>query len=304
MEYKYDFLGKAKFFSTLSLILVLASIVVIAIVGFRAGVEFTGGTQLTVAFSERVPPDELRAFLGKFSPEGVDLAATSVLQETSIEGKPAFIITLPLNVEENEKLIDRIEREMRNAFPVEGDISRTSVGRQVSEDLIRRTWQAILVAIFGMLVYISWRFRLSYAVGAVAALVHDVLIALGICALLGVEISLPVIAALLTIVGYSLNDTIVIFDRVRENRKLHKKGDLFHIINRSINQSLTRTINTSLTTLIPVAILLAFGGPVLRGFALVMLIGVIVGTYSTIFVANPIFYIWNTYAQRLKARAR
>lgn len=304
MEYKYDFLGKAKFFSTLSLVLVLVSIVVLAVVGFRAGVEFTGGTQLTVVFSERVPPDELRAFLGKFSPEGVDLAATSVLQETSIEGKPAFLITIPLNVEENEKLIERIEREMRERFPVEGDISRTSVGKQVSEDLIRRTWQAILVAIFGMLVYISWRFRLSYAVGAVVALVHDVLIALGICSLLGVEISLPVIAALLTIVGYSLNDTIVIFDRVRENRKLHKKGELFHIINRSINQSLTRTINTSLTTLIPVAILLVFGGPVLRGFALVMLIGVIVGTYSTIFVANPIFYIWNTYAQRLHAKAR
>jgi len=299
--YKYDFLGKAKIFSTLSLILVLASIVVIATVGFRAGVEFAGGTQLTVTFSEKVSADELRAFLGELSPPGVDLAATAVLQETEIEGHPAFLITIPLNVEEHGKTIDKIQEQLSNRFPVL-EISPTSVGKQVSEDLIRRTWQAILVAIFGMLVYISWRFRLSYAVGAVVALVHDVLIALGICALVGVEMSLPVIAALLTIVGYSLNDTIVIFDRVRENQKVMKKASLFDIINRSINQSLTRTINTSLTTLIPVAILLAFGGPVLRGFALVMLIGVIVGTYSTIFVANPIFYLWTTTAQRLRAR--
>jgi len=299
--YKYDFLGKAKIFSTLSLILVLASIVVIVTVGFRAGVEFAGGTQFTVTFSEKVSADELRAFLGELSPPGVDLAATAVLQETEIEGHPAFLITIPLNVEEHGKTIDKIQEQLSNRFPVL-EISPTSVGKQVSEDLIRRTWQAILVAIFGMLVYISWRFRLSYAVGAVVALVHDVLIALGICALVGVEMSLPVIAALLTIVGYSLNDTIVIFDRVRENQKVMKKASLFDIINRSINQSLTRTINTSLTTLIPVAILLAFGGPVLRGFALVMLIGVIVGTYSTIFVANPIFYLWTTTAQRLRAR--
>ena len=299
--YKYDFLGKARIFSTLSLVLVLASVVILAVVGFRAGVEFTGGTQLTVTFSEKVAADELRSFLGQFSPPGVDLAATAILQETEIEGHPAFLITIPLNVEEHRKIIDRIQEQLRNKFPVL-EISPTSVGKQVSEDLIRRTWQAILVAIFGMLVYISWRFRLSYAVGAVVALVHDVLIALGICALLGVEMSLPVIAALLTIVGYSLNDTIVIFDRVRENQKAMRKASLFDIINRSINQSLTRTINTSLTTLIPVAILLAFGGPVLRGFALVMLIGVIVGTYSTIFVANPIFYLWTNTAQRLRAK--
>ena len=302
--YRFDFLGKAKFFSSLSLLLVLASIAVLATVGFRAGVEFTGGTQLVVVLSEKVPAEKIRSFLGQYSPEGMNLAAAAVIQGTEIEGNPAFLITLPLNVEEHGKLLERIEEGIKEKFPLKGEISRTSVGKQISGELIRRTWQAILVAIFGMLVYISWRFRLSYAVGAVTALIHDVLIALGICAVTGVEMSLPVIAALLTIVGYSLNDTIVIFDRVRENLKLMKGTPLFDIVNRSINQSLTRTINTSLTTLIPVAILLALGGPVLRGFAMVMLVGVIVGTYSTIFVASPLFYLWNTRLVRAKGRAR
>lgn len=257
-----------------------------------------------MSFSEEVPADQLRAFLGRFSRPGEDLAAAAVLQHTTVKGRPGYVITLPLDIASQKDLIDEIERGLKGEFPVVGEISRTAVGRQVSTELIRRTWQAILVAIFGILVYVSWRFRLGYAVAAVAALVHDVLIALGICSVFRVEMSLPVIAALLTIVGYSLNDTIVIFDRVRENRKLLRKAPLFEIINRSINQSLTRTINTSLTTLIPVVILLALGGPVLRGFALVMLVGVIVGTYSTIYVANPIFYWWSRAAERAKARAR
>ncbi len=306
MGWNIDFLGKSKIFVTLSAVLVLTSIVLVATVGFRAGVEFTGGSQFTVSFSQEVPADKLRAFLGKFSIPGKDLAATAVLQHTTIEGKPSYVITLPLNVDNKreKEILDEIVQGLKKEFPVVGEISITSVGSQVSQELIRRTWQAILVAILGMLVYIYWRFRLSYAVGAVAALIHDVLIALGVCVVFHVEMSLPVIAALLTIVGYSLNDTIVIFDRVRENRKLLRKEPVFNIINRSINQSLSRTINTSLTTLIPVVILLAFGGPVLRGFALVMMVGVIVGTYSTIYVANPIFYWWTRAAERVRARAR
>jgi len=152
-------------------------------------------------------------------------------------------------------------------------------------------------------VYISWRFRLRYAVGAIAALIHDVLIAVGVFSVFQVEINLPVIAAFLTIVGYSLNDTIVIFDRVRENLKLMKKAPIYDVINRSVNQSLSRTINTSLTTFIPVVILFALGGPVLRGFALALLIGVIVGTYSSMYVANPILYWWTKAAEKAKGRA-
>jgi preprotein translocase subunit SecF len=170
----------------------------------------------------------------------------------------------------------------------------------VSRELTQKGWQAILLAFVVILVYVSWRFRLRYAVAAVAALVHDVSIALGIFALFQIEINLATIAAFLTIIGYSLNDTIVIFDRIRENMKLERKSSPFDVINKSVNQSLSRTINTSLTTFIPVIILFVFGGSVLRGFSLALLIGVIIGTYSSMYVANPILYAWTLKTSKAK----
>ncbi len=143
-----------------------------------------------------------------------------------------------------------------------------------------------------MLIYISWRFRFRYAIAAILELVHDVTIALGIFAVLGLEFNLETIAAFLTLVGYSLNDTIVVFDRIRENLKLDQKRSLFDTINLSINQSLTRTINTSATTLLPVVVLLLLGGTVLRGFSVAMLVGIIAGTYSSWYIGTPILYWW------------
>lgn len=166
----------------------------------------------------------------------------------------------------------------------------------MSRELATKGWQAVLLAIVVILVYISWRFRLRYAVGAVVAILHDVIIALGVFAIFRIEVNLPTIAALLTIVGYSLNDTIVIYDRIRENLQIDKKGRIFDIINRSVNQSLSRTLNTSFTTFVPVIILFLLGGSVLRGFSLALLIGVIVGTYSSMYVANPILYAWTLKA--------
>jgi len=286
----YDFLGKAKYFVPISLVLVTVSILTLIpqVRGLNPGIDFTGGTEFTVSFKEPVETAALRSALANISAGRTDLSK-SVIQD--VAQKNTKVITTQLDVEANRDLIDQIETTLQAQFPVE-EISRRSIGQQVSRELGQKGWQAVLLAIVVILVYISWRFRLRYAVGAVAAILHDVVIALGVFAIFRVEVNLATIAAFLTIVGYSLNDTIVIFDRIRENLKLDRKGSIFDIINRSVNQSLSRTLNTSFTTFVPVIILFLFGGSVLRGFALALLIGVIVGTYSSMYIANPILYAW------------
>ncbi len=316
----YDFLGKAKYLGPLSVGLVVLSVLLVAVLGLRAGVDFTGGSQFTVIYPQGVeaPSEDLRLYLSRFEDQGV-LPAEVHIQDATFERDGVMlsgkIITLRVDPERHEDLVRQIRSDLADppagvalpaAFRDNGElgVSYTGVGAQVSRELIDRAWQAVLIALGAILVYISWRFRLRYAVGAIAALVHDVTIALGLFALFQVEISLPVIAGFLTIVGYSLNDTIVIFDRVRENLKGMKRAPVVDVINRSANQSLSRSINTSLSTLIPVVILYAFGGPALQPFALALLIGVIVGTYSSFFVANPILRWWAKAAAQQKSKAR
>ena len=294
---QFDFLGKTKYFVPVSLFLLIASIVLLVpgVRGLRLGIDFTGGMEFTVKFPEPVDTADVRTLLADIDAGDIDLS-TSIIQD--VAGANTKVITTQLlNVEEDQRTIDRIESSLRREFSVEGDsIGRRLIGQQVSEELARKGWQAILLALVAILVYISWRFRLRYAIGAVAAILHDVIIALGIFALFGVELNLATIAGFLTIVGYSLNDTIVIFDRIRENLKTEGRRPIFDIINHSVNQSLSRTLNTSITTFIPVVILFLFGGSVLRGFSLALLIGVIVGTYSSMYIANPILYAWTVKA--------
>ncbi len=171
-------------------------------------------------------------------------------------------------------------------------VDSQSVGPQVGQDLRSQAVQAIVWALVGMLAYISYRFEFKFAVAAVVALVHDVSIALGAFSLTGREFNLPVIAAFLTIVGYSLNDTVVIFDRIRENNSVLRKLPLYDRINTSLNQTLSRTLLTSTTTLVVVVSLFVYGGPVINDFSFALLIGVLVGTYSSLFVASPIVYVW------------
>ncbi|RLE37482.1 protein translocase subunit SecF, partial [Candidatus Acetothermia bacterium] len=255
------------------------------------GIDFSGGTEFTVKFGEPVTTAEVRSALAEISAP-IDLSK-SVIQ--NVAGKNTMVITTQLDVEANQSTIKAIEDTLRSKFKVE-DVSRYSVGKQVSRELAQKGWQAVLLALVVILIYVSWRFRLRYAVGAVAALIHDVSIALGVFALFHIEVNLATIGAFLTIVGYSLNDTIVIFDRIRENLKIDRKASIFDIINKSVNQSLSRTLNTSFTTFIPVFIMFLFGGSVLRGFALALLIGVVVGTYSSMYIANPIVYAWTLKA--------
>jgi len=167
-----------------------------------------------------------------------------------------------------------------------------AVGTQVGAELKKRAVWSIVLAMLGIIVYLSWRFEFGFAIGAIVAIAHDVLVAVGLYCLCGRQLSLPVVAALLTIVGYSVNDTIVVFDRIREDLKLRRSDSFKSICNLSINQTLSRTLLTSVTTLIAVVMLLVFGGGAINDFALTLFIGVLVGTYSSIFVATPVVLAW------------
>ena len=223
-------------------------------------------------------------------------------QEIKHFGTPASIsVRLASQEEEHGNIAQAVIDHLYNAFPedVPEDtkdfiLSIDKVGPKVGAELSGKVIMAIISALALILIYISIRFEFKFALGAIAALAHDVLITLGIFSILGLEISLPIIAAFLTIVGYSLNDTIVIFDRIRENIKTRHRDDYITIINASINQSLSRTIITSLTTFFVVMILWLFGGEVIHNFAFAMMVGVIVGTYSSIYIASPIVTLLHT----------
>jgi preprotein translocase subunit SecF len=177
------------------------------------------------------------------------------------------------------------------------------VGPKVGAELRKQAVNATLLALAGMLVYIWFRFEWIYGVGAVIACLHDTIITIGLFSLFGKEITLTVIAALLTLVGYSMNDTIVIFDRIRENTHLNNRESLADLINRSVNQTLSRTVMTSGLTFLAVIALYLFGGPVLHGFAFALVVGILIGTYSSVFVASPIVLFWHNFADARKKKA-
>ena len=204
------------------------------------------------------------------------------------------------------KVADEIKAELAKAFPERAiEIRRTeTVGPKIGKELANRAWAAIIVSLFGILVYVSWRFEFKFAVGAILALAHDVLVTAGIFSILNKEISLVIVAALLTIVGYSINDTIVVFDRIRENFGLRRRESYEGMVNISVNETLSRTIITAGTTLLAVIFLLLFGGEVIHDFALAMTIGLVTGTYSSVFIASALVVEWqNRITMRRKATA-
>ena len=230
---------------------------------------------------------------------GVGITAAAKETETRV----AF--NLPFQGIES-KAADKLKDGISKGFPErEITIRRTeTVGPKIGEELKNRAWAAIVISLFGILIYISWRFEFRYAVGAIIALIHDIVITLGIFSITGKELSLVVVAAFLTIVGYSLNDTIVVFDRIRENFSMRRRESYEKMVDISINDSLSRTIITSLTTLMVVLFLFFFGGEVIHDFAFALLIGIVVGTYSSIFVASPILVEWqNRIAKTRRSKA-
>lgn len=267
--------------------------------GLRYGIDFAGGTLLQIRFERPITVDALRGAL-----TGVQ-TGESVIQEFG--DTQEYLIRVPVGSGTLDEVSKRIDAGLRQAGLPGFEVRRLEfVGPQVGRDLQWDAVQAVLWGMVGILVYTAFRFDFKGGVAAILALMHDVIISVGAMSLAHREMSLPVLAALLTIVGFSINDTIVTFDRIRENRgRGFRKGEsLAAAINAAINQTLSRTVLTSLTVLLVVAILFVFGGEVLRDFAFVLLVGVVTGTYSTVFVAAPIILDWENWLQARQRGAK
>ena len=257
-------------------------------------IDFKGGTFLAVHFTDPVDVNDIRSAMSVISIDGQPFDFSKA--EIKLFGSTRDIsVRIPHMDEEPANFAQRIISHLRNSFPdevpeVESDfiLSIEKVGPKIGSELSNKAVMAIISALGLILFYISIRFEFNFALSAIAALAHDVFVTLGIFSIMGYEISLPIIAAFLTIVGYSLNDTIVIFDRIRENVKSMKRLTYIQVVDHSINDSLSRTVITSVTTFIVVLVLWLFGGEVINLFAFAMMVGVIVGTYSSIFVACPL----------------
>ena len=289
----YDFMGKRKMAFVVSGLLILAGVVSLAMHGGpRRSIDFTGGTVLMVRFSESVDVTTVRSATEQAGLSGAEIQMVE-------GGREAMVRVKPENTPENAFLA--LESAMETGSLQVELLKTDTVGPKVGDELAKKATQAILWAMVLMLIYIAWRFRrFSFGVAAVIALLHDIVIVLGIFSLLNREISLTIVAALLTIGGYSINDTIVLFDRIRENRGMLKRKTFQEVVNISVNQTLSRTVLTSLTTLVAILALYLFGGLVLRDFALAMLIGVAIGTYSSIFVASSLAVNINSWWIRRK----
>lgn len=275
-----DFMKSRKKALVISGVIVIASIILLLTRGLNLGIDFTGGNLLQLKFQTPVEVGELRDILS-----GVG-ESQSVIQAYS---EKDFIIRM--NAEE-EAARKEVLQAVRAKHPDVELLRFEKVGPVVGEQLRKEAFIAVCLALIGILAYITIRFQFRFAVVSVLALLHDSLITLGIFSLTGREISLSFIAAILTIVGYSLNDTIVVLDRVRENWKHRKPWGIIKLINVSLNQTLSRTVNTSVTTFLPVLAFFLLGGPVLANFSLALLIGIVVGTYSSIFIAGSLLAEW------------
>ncbi len=281
----YDFMGKAKYFMTLSLILVLASWALLFFKGLNFGIDFAGGTIVQVRYDKPVDLAKIRSALKK----------SEVFKNASVTlfGSDREIV---IRIKSSSKNLKKdIGDEARAALAGTGnfEVRRVDmVGPKVGSELREKGLMAMVIAILGILIYVSIRFEWRFALASVLALVHDVSIALGAISLFSIPVNLDILAAILTILGYSLNDTIIVFDRIREgiveSVKLRK---LDEVINESITKTLSRTTLTSLTTFFVVLTLYLFGGEIIKGFSFTLLIGIIVGTYSSIFIASPLLAI-------------
>lgn len=284
-----NFTGRRRQALSLSLLLILISLVSLSFRGgLNYGIDFVGGTEIVLKFMDKIEIAEIRTSLNQLNLGDVEV------QRFGSQENNQYLIRIEQTTTELEGLSAEVESYLRERFG-EGSMEtlRTEmVGPKVGKDLQRKGILAVISAIIGMLIYITWRFELRFGVGAIIALIHDVIITLGVLALTNSEFNLATIAALLTVVGYSVNDTIVVSDRIRENiRKLRRKTPE-EIANISINETLSRTILTSATTLTVCITLFLLGGPVIHVFALVMIVGFSIGTYSSIFVAIPILLFW------------
>ena len=283
----FDFMGKIRGAMILSGIVILISLGSIAVSGgLKYGIDFAGGTLVQLHFKS--PPD-IEVIRDGLKTIGL---GESTIQEFG--SKKDILIRVERSEEKLEAVGAMIKRSLSGKFNVdEITLERVEmVGPKVGRDLREKALLSIVYAIIGIVIYISWRFEFQYAIAAIIALIHDVLVTMGAFSIFDKEFTLVIVAAFLTIIGYSLNDTIVVFDRIRENLRRRGKSSLSEIINSSINQTLSRTLLTSGTTLLVVVALFFFGGEIIHDFSFALLVGVFVGTYSSIFIASVFLLYW------------
>ncbi len=286
----YDFLRWRWHAIVLSWVVILAGIATMATRGIPKGVEFSGGTIVILKFDQPTSVQQVRRALGSAGQNAVVQAfGTPALHQVMIRVPQVGAESAGSLSATKQEVVTALQKTNIGHFEVAGtQIIGPAVGRELTSKGI---WATVL-SLGGILIYIAFRYQMSFAVGAVIATVHDLFVTLAFLAFFRYDLSLNVIAAILTVTGYSTNDTIVIFDRVRENLRLMRREPLNHIINRSVNQTLSRTVITAGTTLLSAVALFVFGGEVLRGFAFTMIIGVITGTYSSVFVAAAVVSLW------------
>jgi preprotein translocase subunit SecF len=296
----FDFLRWRWYAIGLSWLVILAGLLAIRTEGVPLGVEFSGGTIVIVEFDQQ-PPDSsvIRAALGRAMPgEGQN----AVIQRYGEESARQYLIRVPTVGEEvggglsqkADQVVAALKAANVGSFKPAGT---EIVGPAVGQDLRRKGVLATVLSLIGILLYIAFRFQFSFAVGAVIATIHDLLVTFAFLAFFRYDLSLNVIAAILTVTGYSTNDTIVIFDRVRENIRGMRRDNLYDIVNRSVNQTLGRTVITAGTALLSAVALFLFGGEVLHGFAFTMIVGIVTGTYSSVFIAAAIAVIWQSWGK-------
>lgn len=292
MNFNLDFLRLRFIALVLSASFIILSLATISIQQLQLGLDFTGGTLVEVGFTETVDPEEIRAYL-----EGKQIDA----QVQAFGSDRDLLIKIPSseNIENANIVIDSLQQQYSFQLRRSG-----FVGPQVGGELRDQGGLGLLAALIVMMVYIMFRFQYKFAIGAVVALFHDVLIVLGIFSILRLEFDLSVLAALMAVIGYSLNDTIVVSDRIRENFRVKRKLNSEQVINRSLNNTLGRTLITSLTTLLVLFSLLFLGGEIIRNFAIALSIGVVVGTYSSIYVLTNVLLLMNISADDLAERTR
>ncbi len=286
---KIDFFARARLTFGASVVAVILSLVIFLVMGLNFGIDFRGGTTIR---TESTQPVDVGAYRDAIAPLNLgDVSITEVFDPTF--GEDQNVAMVRIEAQEGEEAITaqtvaEVEAALQTVDPTLTFPSVESVGPKVSGELIQKAVISVLLATFAILVYIWLRFEWQFAVGAVAALVHDIALTIGIFSLFRLPFDLSIIAALLTILGYSINDTVVVFDRLRENLIKYKKMPLRDVMNISVNETLSRTVMTSGTTLIALIALLVLGGDVIRGFVFAMTWGVVVGTYSSVFVAKNI----------------